>query len=52
MMRNKDIVNAVDYVVAFWDGASKGTANSIALAKKAGKGLVVFGPDGEVVEER
>lgn len=35
-MRNIDIVDAADRVVAFWDGESKGTRYSIdlALAKK------------------
>ncbi len=31
--RNKEIIDACDVVVAFWDGKSKGTANSIKLAK-------------------
>lgn len=35
MIRNKDIINHSDMVFAFWDGKSKGTANSIKLALKA-----------------
>ncbi len=35
IVRNKDIINAADTVIAFWDGKSKGTNNSIDLAKKA-----------------
>ena len=33
-LRNKDIINACDIVVAFWDGKSKGTEHSIMLAKR------------------
>jgi len=36
-IRNQQIVNACDVVLAFWDGKSKGTENTIALAKKAKK---------------
>jgi hypothetical protein len=32
-IRNKEIIDACDVVIAFWDGKSKGTANSIKLAK-------------------
>lgn len=39
--RNKDIVDAADVVVAFWDGFSAGTKNTIKLAEKAKKGVVV-----------
>jgi hypothetical protein len=31
--RNADIINDSDMVICFWDGISKGTANSIGLAK-------------------
>lgn len=37
MIRNADIVNASDGVIAFWDGFSKGTANSISKAEKTNK---------------
>lgn len=39
--RNQLIVDNSDYVVAFWDGQSKGTMHTVDLAKKAGK-LVKF----------
>lgn len=32
--RNEDIVAAADTVLAFWDGASKGTGNSLSIAKR------------------
>ena len=39
VIRNTDIINYADEVVAFWDGKSKGTKDSIdkamALNKKA-----------------
>lgn len=31
-IRNTDIINAADQIVAFWDGESKGTKNSIDTA--------------------
>lgn len=36
-IRNHDIVEACDKLIAFWDGKSKGTKHSIDLAEKAGK---------------
>jgi len=41
-IRNKDIVAAADYVIAFWDGQSKGTLNSINHAKKMKKELFII----------
>ena len=41
-MRNALIVGAADEVVAFWDEESKGTANTIALTRKAGKPLKII----------
>jgi hypothetical protein len=35
--RNKDIVEASEAVIAFWDGQSKGTKHSIDIAKSLGK---------------
>lgn len=37
IVRNKQIVDYADKVVAFWDGASKGTLSVIEYAKKTGK---------------
>lgn len=36
-IRNKQIVDYADRIVAFWDGKSRGTAHTIDLARKAGK---------------
>lgn len=35
-LRNKDIVNVSEMVIAFWDGESKGTKHSITLAREKG----------------
>ena len=40
--RNAVIVDLADRVVAFWDGQSRGTASTIALARKAGKPVEVI----------
>lgn len=45
--RNILIVEHCDELIAFWDKSSKGTAHSIELAKKAGKPVHVFWPDGD-----
>lgn len=42
--RNKDIVKQSDFVIAFWDGTSKGTLHTINLARKAGKMGAVYMP--------
>jgi predicted Rossmann fold nucleotide-binding protein DprA/Smf involved in DNA uptake len=36
-IRNKQIVDACDMVLAFWDGKSKGTEHTIRLAREAKK---------------
>lgn len=36
-IRNRQIVDYCDKLVAFWDGKSKGTKHSIDLAKEQGK---------------
>lgn len=41
-LRNKTIVDNSDVVVAFWDGASKGTKNSIDYATKTGKDVIII----------
>jgi len=46
-LRNKQIVNACDELIAFWDGESKGTAHSIRLAEEAGKPVYKYWPPPE-----
>jgi len=41
-LRNQQIVDYCDELVAFWDGESRGTADSIAKAKAAGKPVAVY----------
>jgi len=41
IMRNKDIIDASNYVIAFWDGESKGTLNSIKRARSSHKPLII-----------
>lgn len=41
MIRNKQIISESDIVIAFWDGVSKGTKNSIDTAVKLNKNLIV-----------
>jgi len=41
MIRNTDIVNNADTIIAFWDGESKGTKDSITKAEKLGKNIII-----------
>ena len=40
-IRNQDIVDACDMVLAFWDGKSRGTQDTIAKAQKAKKSTFI-----------
>ena len=48
-IRNGQIVGASDRIVAFWDGQSRGTLNTIVQAHRAGLPIEVYGPSGEVM---
>lgn len=41
-LRNSEIVNESDIIIAFWDGKSNGTLDSIKKAKKQKKVVVVI----------
>jgi hypothetical protein len=41
-MRNTDIVNEAELVIAFWDGQSKGTLDSIQKAEKQNKKVLTI----------
>jgi YspA, cpYpsA-related SLOG family len=41
-IRNSQIINACDSVIAFWDGKSRGTKDSIDKATKANKKVIQF----------
>jgi hypothetical protein len=43
--RNRTIVLAAQWVIAFWDGSSRGTLHSIKLAKKYQRGVKTYTPD-------
>lgn len=43
-LRNKMIIDYCDIVIAFWDGESNGTRNSIDLAKKQNKKVFIYLP--------
>ena len=42
VIRNTQLVNDADFILAFWDGRSKGTRDSIQKAMRSGKPLLVF----------
>jgi hypothetical protein len=42
LARNSDIVARADCVVAFWDGASRGTMDTVGKARAAGKPVWVI----------
>lgn len=42
LVRNIDIVNECDYVLAFWDGKSRGTKYTINRAEKRGKPVKII----------
>ena len=45
MIRNTDIVNNSDYIVALWDGESKGTLDTLKKAKTNKKPVLIVYPD-------
>jgi hypothetical protein len=48
MLRNEIVVREAAIVIAFWDGKSRGTANSIEWAHKLGRSLLIIGPNGRI----
>jgi len=41
-IRNQQIIDDCDEVIAFWDGSSRGTKNTLGLAKEAKKPVHIF----------
>jgi len=41
-IRNEDIISNSDFVLACWDGQSKGTANSLSIAKRLKKPTLII----------
>ena len=50
-IRNQEIVDSADFVVAFWDGESKGTHHTVSLAKKGHVPHFIFGPEASDISE-
>ena len=42
ILRNRQIVDYADKVIAFWDGKSKGTLSTIQYAKSVGKPCLII----------
>lgn len=42
LVRNTEIINLCDRVIAYWDGKSKGTLDSINKARKLGKPVEII----------
>lgn len=42
VLRNKKIVDKADLIIAFWNGSSRGTANTINIARQLKKDLLVI----------
>ena len=40
-IRNRDIVDAADLVIAFWDGKSKGTKSALDYAQQKNKQVII-----------
>lgn len=51
LIRNTEIIQKSDYVIAFWDGVSRGTLDSINKSKKANKKLFVIKISPEHINE-
>lgn len=51
VIRNTDIIKKSDYVIAFWDGESKGTLDSINKAKRLNKRLFIVKTSPENINE-
>ena len=49
-LRNKEMCDVCDAVIAFWDGRSPGTKHMIKIAKENGKKVLVFDYKGNLRE--
>ncbi len=41
-LRNEDIIKNSNFVLAFWDSVSKGTANSLSISKRLKKPTIII----------
>lgn len=44
VIRNKKIIDQAEYIIAYWDGESKGTTQAVEYAKKKGKNGILKVP--------
>ena len=51
-IRNAEMGEEADALIAFWDGKSKGTAHMIKTMKRNNKPYWVYNYNGELIEER
>lgn len=51
LLRNTDIVNNSNFIIAFWDGKSKGTLDTINKAKKSNKKVFVINVSNQSINE-
>lgn len=42
LVRNREIIEAADLVLAFWDGCSRGTLHAVHIARELGKPVRLF----------
>jgi hypothetical protein len=42
LIRNRQIIDSCDVLIAYWDGVSKGTKFTIDAAKKLGKNVTII----------
>lgn len=52
LVRNSQIVADSDVILAFWDGTSRGTKDSITKARKAGKKVIIVKPSGCILRDQ
>jgi hypothetical protein len=45
IIRNTEIVESCDMLLAFWDGFSRGTLDTINKARKSGKNIIIIEKD-------
>lgn len=48
-IRNTELAKACDRLIAWWDGHSRGTLDTVSKARRLGKHVRVFGPAGREV---
>ncbi|QHN71449.1 hypothetical protein [Mollivirus kamchatka] len=52
LVRNSQIVEDADVILAFWDGTSRGTKDTISKARKANKRVIIVKPSGRIFRDQ